>query len=203
MTDHEAGNLPFPLAPTRMRKFFLFLGLLAAAWVGFKWLAVHYGGKIAFPSSSPVSNVGERYGIVGPEFGQDSAKPAAPATTTPPPAAPAASVPENVFVCTQSVDAFDPAVPGRQIGFFHAGSRLQLGEFHAASGMIAVTFQDPSGRLIQALCRPADVGRKPPETAATPSSGFSSSTAPSSSPAQKQGTMSSWRDRIQRATGGN
>ncbi|MFZ4695120.1 MAG: hypothetical protein ACOYMV_08350 [Verrucomicrobiia bacterium] len=185
-----------------MRKFLLFLGLIALAWVGFKWLTVQYGGKIAVPSSSPVSNVGERYGIVGADFGKDAAKPAAPATTVSSPATPAASVPENAFVCTRSVDAFDPAAPARQIGFFNAGSRLQIGGFYPASGMFGVTYQDPGGRVIQALCRPADVGQKPPETAATPSSGFPSPSG-SSSPAQKQGTMSSWQDRIQRATGGN
>jgi hypothetical protein len=107
-----------------------------------------------------------------------------------------------VFVCTRSVDAFDPAAPARQIGFFNAGSRLQIGGFYPASGMFGVTYQDPGGRVIQALCRPVDVGQKPPETVATPSSGFSSPKG-SSPPAQKQGTMSSWRDRIQRATGGN
>lgn len=195
-------------SPISMRKFFLFLGLLAGAWVGFRWLAVEYGGKIAVPANSRVSNVGERYGIVGPEFGKDSAKPAAAAAPAAIPSAsapaPAAPLPENMFLCTRSVDAFDPALPARQIGFFNAGSRLVVGDFHVASGMFAVTWQDPGGRVIAALCRPEDVGRKAPEATTAPMStsvGFSSS--PSSAPAQNQGTVSSWRSRIEKAAGGH
>jgi hypothetical protein len=189
-----------------MRNFLLFLGLLALAWVGFRWLAVEYGGKIAVPANSPVSNVGERYGVVGPDFGKETAKTAPAAAPSPSsPSAPAGPLTENVFVCPRSVDAFDPAVPGRQIGFFNAGSRLQVGEFHAASGMFAVTYQDPSGRVIAALCRPGDLGRKAPENASTATGATSGFASPSSSaaPAQNQGTVSSWRNRVEKAAGGH
>ncbi len=64
----------------------------------------------------------------------------------------------DVFVCSREVDAFHPDNPSQQIGRFLMGSRLQIGAADP-SGKLSVTFVEPDGVAVHALCRPEDVGR--------------------------------------------
>ena len=72
------------------------------------------------------------------------------------------------FICTQQIAAYDPSNPSKQLGFFKTGSELQLTITPAPPGMVLVTYQDPSGQLITALCRAEDVGVAPPPSAYAP-----------------------------------
>ena len=76
----------------------------------------------------------------------------------------------QTYVCTQQVAAYDPANPSQQLGFFKTGSELQLTLTPTGPGMVVVTYQDPSGTLITAVCRAEDVGVAPPgQSASAPS----------------------------------
>jgi hypothetical protein len=192
-----------------MKKPLLLAVLAAVVWFGYQYGGELFNKQLPQRSSSGGGNSAERLGIVSPEFGQEAsktevAKPAAAPAPAPAAAAPAAPAAENVFVCTRDVDAFDPAAPGRQLGIFHAGSRLEVGPFQPASGMFPVVYQDPGGQVVRALCHPADVGRKAPDTPMPTGSGFaapsSSSPAPSSG---GQGTVSTWKGRVEKAAGGH
>lgn len=88
-------------------------------------------------------------------------------------AAPAAAVlagsppqfPEDqapVLECAAPVAAYDLDDASRQKGLFPAGARLEVIE-QRVDGMLHVRFRSPSGRVVQALCRAADLAPPAPE----------------------------------------
>jgi hypothetical protein len=178
-----------------MKKTLPFLALLALAYFGHQWLVNRpkTEPKKEAPSPSAPAGTGAgvagMHGIVAPDVAQGTA-PAAPA-------APAPAVPEATFVCTQSVDAFDPAQPSQQIGSFQAGSVLKLGNADAASGKIAVAFQGKNGNVIRALCRPEDVGKQATATA------VAQPPAAPAAPGGRPTTMSTFKNRIKKLGEGN
>lgn len=103
---------------------------------------------------------------------QPDPSPVAPEPVSVPPAvvaalAPAAdsptSAPEQpagpVTIVTQtSVQAFDPNSPLTPLGWFKAGTLLEVSEC-ATTGMKGVSFKDPSGKVIHAVCFEKDLNR--------------------------------------------
>jgi len=79
------------------------------------------------------------------------------------PSAPVAPSGQSV-ICSSQVLAYNPSDPSKKLGFFKAGSELHISDGAAAPGMVLVTYQDPSGPLITALCRAEDVGMAPPSS---------------------------------------
>lgn len=65
----------------------------------------------------------------------------------------------NEVKVTRTLSAYDPATPGRVIGQFQPDSLLTLGEKDATSGMVPVTFTNPDGSQVHAVCKADEVGR--------------------------------------------
>jgi len=74
----------------------------------------------------------------------------------------------RVYTCPSQVTAYDPTTPSKVLGYFQAGSQLKLSDQVNPAGMVLVTYQDPKGPLITAMCYAADVGLGPPRPPAQP-----------------------------------
>lgn len=99
-----------------------------------------------------------------------------PAEDTPPPPAPSAAAPSpaaeqkpGTFLCKVQVMAYDRSSPPQALGYFQAGTVLDIvGPAAGSPGMIEVKYIDPQKGLIQALCKAEDVGMAAPAAPAPP-----------------------------------
>lgn len=140
------------------------LGALVA-WGVFKAIDWYNGMDADMGNRKPISSA-DKLGITGTDPGQVAAggksrpAPAAgPSTTAPAPVVTASTFVPGVFVCTQDVAAYDPAKPSQLIGKFQKNSSLKLEAMDPITNMIKVSFQQPNGQIIRALCVAKDVGR--------------------------------------------
>jgi thioredoxin-related protein len=63
----------------------------------------------------------------------------------------------ETITCAMPLNAYDTATPSKQIGVFDPGSKLEVSDTPRPDGMVEVSFKQPSGPEIKALCRPDDV----------------------------------------------
>lgn len=71
----------------------------------------------------------------------------------------AIQTPPKVYVCTRQTSAYNPLNPSQLIGSFAPRTVLNIESKDSASGMYLVTYRQPDGKVIRALCRASDVGR--------------------------------------------
>src|SRR6185295_11807167 len=90
----------------------------------------------------------------------------------------------RTYVCSGQGTAYDPSHPSQILGHFKPGSELRISEAATAPGMVLVSYQDPSGPMITALCKAEEVGQTasqpaapspPPEQASNKPKGLSGS----------------------------
>jgi hypothetical protein len=100
----------------------------------------------------------------------------------------------RTYVCSGQVTAYDPSHPSQILGHFKPGSELRISDSATAPGMVLVSYQDPSGPMITALCKADDVGQTtsqpatpspPPEQAANKPKGLVSSRPAETNPKYK------------------
>ncbi len=64
------------------------------------------------------------------------------------------------FVCPRDIQAFDPASPKKLIGQFNKGTQIDVG-INIFDGMKNVSYQQPNGQTVRALCRAKDLTGQP------------------------------------------
>jgi len=67
----------------------------------------------------------------------------------------------EAYVCPEDIGAFDPSSPGKLIGQFNRGTKLEIGKVSSTPGMYQVTYLGPDGKFVMALCRAEDLGKAP------------------------------------------
>jgi len=82
------------------------------------------------------------------------------------PPKPAAAAPVHM-ICATNVAAFDPNSPVEQLGWFEAGSELEVSDCPKITGMKNVAFKDTSGQIVHAVCFEKDLNRTTEPAAAT------------------------------------
>jgi hypothetical protein len=65
------------------------------------------------------------------------------------------------FICPIDVEAFDPASPDKTLGYFTKGTEIKVGADSGTPGLKNVLYEQPDGRVVQALCKADDL--KPPK----------------------------------------
>ena len=64
----------------------------------------------------------------------------------------------TTFVCKTQIRAFDEKDATKQIGSFLPGTSLEVSDVADANGMVFVSFKQPNGDIVDALCHAVDVG---------------------------------------------
>jgi len=140
-----------------MLKNVLFIAFMASLVYGAYLLNVKYFSDPATASEEKTPRPGDKSSESQNLLATAEQASSVGAPASAPTGQPAAGAP-NLFICLKVVTAYSKSTPHTAIGYFQRGTPLEVGDPFPDSGMVNVTFRDPKGQTIFALCKPEDVG---------------------------------------------